>query len=65
MGAPPHGNQVPLQQQAPQGDQASFNPPAMMDGEIRSSFLSVVQAMTIQAQAMMDQANREVVPCVN
>ena len=37
----------------------------MMDGEIRSAFLSLDQDMTNQAQSITAQANREVGPYVN
>ena len=45
------------------------NPPPLADGDIRAAFLQMSQAITFQAQAdinqsqaMMSQANREVVP---
>ena len=44
--APPQGNQVPLQYQAP------VIPPPMTDGEIRSENLSLAQAMTTQDQTL-------------
>ena len=44
--APPQGNQVLLKDKAP------VIPPPMTDGEISSTFLSLAQVMTIQAQAM-------------
>ena len=50
--APPQGNQAPSQEQVPVGGQALINPPAMMDGEIRSTFLSLAQAITTQSQAL-------------
>ena len=49
---PPQGNNAPPQEQVPLDGQASINPPAMTDGEIRSAFLSLAQFMTTQAQAI-------------
>ena len=43
---PPQGNQAHPQEQVHLGDQASINLHAMMDGEIRSIFLCLAQAMT-------------------
>ena len=43
---PPESNQIPPQQQVPLSDQAPDNPLAMPDGDIRSSFLSLSQAIT-------------------
>ena len=58
---PPQGNQAPLQEnQVPLQDQAPVIPPFMTNGEIRSTFLILDQAMTTQAQVMTAQANREV-----
>ena len=55
----------------PPQNQAPVIPPPMTDGDIRSIFVTLDQAMTTQAQAvvtqsqaMMSQANKEVGPCV-
>ena len=36
-----------------------------MDGEIRATLIQLAQSTTVQAQAMMAQANRKVVPQVH
>ena len=53
------------------GDQVPVVPPLMIDGEIRSAFLNLAQAMisqtnvvTSQAQPMMTQVNQEFGPRV-
>ena len=61
--ATPQDNQVPAQVQASANDQVSINPAAMSDGEVRSALLS--QDITTQTQAIMEQANIEVVPLEN
>ncbi|XP_069147184.1 uncharacterized protein [Solanum lycopersicum] len=70
-GVPSQGNQVPPLEEVSNDDQAPINPP-LMDGEIRSAFLQMAQAITTQAQdvttqaqSMTSQANREVVPRAN
>ena len=54
--APPQENQAPPQEQVPLGDQAPVVPPSMMDGEIRSDFVTLDQAMTTQALAVATKA---------
>ena len=46
-------------------EQVAVNPPAMTDGEVRAPLLEMSQAITTQAQAIMAQANMEVVPQEN
>ena len=58
VGVPPQDNQAPPQEQAHLGnqvplhskkilyDQALVNPPAMTDGDIRTSFINFAQTMT-------------------
>ena len=36
-----------------------------MDGDIRSTLIQLGQPVTAQAQAMMAQDNRDIVPCPN
>ena len=62
-GVPLHGNQdspqvnqPPPEEHAPQGDQVLVIPPAMTDGEIRSTFIILSQVMTTQAQVISIQA---------
>ena len=71
-GAPPRGYQVPPLQEDANDVQAPVNPPPLTDGEIRASFLQIVEAITTQAQyvttqaqAMTAQFDREVVPRAN
>ena len=62
-GAPPCDEKVaPLEEDANM-EQAPVNPPPLMDGDIRDSLIQLAQLATVKAQAMMAQANREVVPC--
>ncbi|TMW96361.1 hypothetical protein EJD97_007489 [Solanum chilense] len=70
--APPQENQAPPQEQVPLGDQAPVIPQSMMDGDIRSTFVTLDQAMTTQAldiatqaQIMTAKSNWEVRPRVN
>ena len=65
-------NEVPQLEEVAMGDQVPFAPPPMADGDIREAFIRMshvitthVKAFTTEAQAMMDQANREVVPQEN
>ncbi|WMV58498.1 hypothetical protein MTR67_051883 [Solanum verrucosum] len=59
-------NQEVLQgNQATQVNQAPVDHTAMTDVEIRSTFLTLTQAMTVQAQAMTTQDIRDVGPRVN
>lgn len=68
----PQGDQIPPQDnEVPPQDQAPTIPQPMMDGEIRSAFVTFSQAMTtqaqavsIQAQAMVTETNRNVGPRV-
>ena len=65
---PPQNQKVPPHKQVPMGDEVSVYPtPPMTDEEIRSAFLILAQAMTLQdkyityqVQAMKDQVNHEV-----
>ena len=64
-----HVNQVPPLEEVVIGDHVLLVLPMMKDGEIRSNFLNLAQAMILQAnavtsqiQAMTAQANREVGP---
>ena len=50
---PPQDNQAPLQEKAPTDDQDPFNPSVMNDGEIRMSLLNLEQAITTQAQVVL------------
>ncbi|XP_015068718.1 uncharacterized protein LOC107013284 [Solanum pennellii] len=61
-GDTPQGNRVPPQVQTLANEQLLGNPPAMTDGEVRAVLFQMVQAITTQTQAIMAQANREVVP---
>ena len=61
-GAPLRGEQVPTLEEHDNVDQAPVNPPPLMDEDIRAPLIRLDQAATIQAQAMIAQANREVVP---
>lgn len=54
-GVPPQNNQAPPQEQAPQGDQALVNPPAMSDGEIRLNFINLDKSMSTQDQDIATQ----------
>ena len=71
--APAQDNQVPPLEQVPMRDQVPVAPPPpLTNGDIRSSFVNLAQAMTSQDnatksqfQAMTTQVNREVVPRVN
>ncbi|TMX01889.1 hypothetical protein EJD97_023227 [Solanum chilense] len=60
--APPHGDQVPPVEEEAYMEQASVNPPLLMDGDIRDDRRKLDQACTYHAQAMTDQANREIIP---
>ena len=51
-GVPPQDNQDPPQYHAPQGYQDSINLPAMTDGEIRFTFINLVQSMTTQDEGV-------------
>ena len=44
--------------------QASINPLAITDGEIRTYFINLAQSMTTQPQALVVQENHEVAPHV-
>ena len=68
-GVPPHGDQVPFIEKDINVDQAPVNPSPLIDDIIRANLFKMAQAITtqaqsatIQAQAMMAKANREVVP---
>uniref|UniRef100_M1D9Z7 Gag-pol polyprotein n=1 Tax=Solanum tuberosum TaxID=4113 RepID=M1D9Z7_SOLTU len=54
-----------VNEEAPQANQATINPSAMSDVEVRSAFQMLAQALTTQAQAVTAQANRDVVTHVN
>lgn len=67
--APPQGNQVRPLEQVPMSDHVPVVCQPIKDGEIRSSFLNFVEAMTSKAndltsqvQAMKTYVNREVGP---
>ena len=71
-GAAPHGDEVPTLEEGENADQAPVNPPPVMDENIRVVVLQLdkdittqTQAATAHAQAMMAQANRQVVPLPN
>ncbi|TMX04848.1 hypothetical protein EJD97_004367 [Solanum chilense] len=59
-GVPPQRNHGPPQEQALLGDQDLVIPPYMMDGEIRTFFINLDQAMNTQAQSMAAQENWKV-----
>ena len=62
-----HDNQVPPLEKVVMGDQVLVVPPLMTDGEIRSSFLTLDQAMTYQANvvtSMTAEVNIEIGPRV-
>ena len=61
-GATPQGNQVLAQWKDAANDQVLVNPMAMTDGKVTAALLEMALAFTTQAQAIMDQANNEVVP---
>ena len=61
-GAPPSGEQVPPVKEDANVDPTTINPPTLKDGYIRASPIQFVQAATVQAQAVMDKANLELVP---
>ena len=70
-GVPPRGDQVPPLEEDANDDQAPVDP-HLTYGAIRAAFLQMAQAITTQAQvttmeaqSMMTQANREVVPRAN
>ena len=71
-GVPTCGDQVPPLEEEVNDDQASVDPPFLMDGDIRDTFLQMVQATTTktkasttQTRAMLVKANREVIPREN
>ena len=62
MGAPPRGEQVPLLEEDANMEQAFVYPPLLTDEYIKAALIQLAQADTVQAQAMMVKANRELVP---
>ena len=43
-------------------EQAPVQPPPLTDGDIRASLIQLAKVSSVQAKAMMAQANRELVP---
>ncbi|XP_069155655.1 uncharacterized protein [Solanum lycopersicum] len=64
-GAPPRGDQVPSLEEEANVEQASVNPPPLMDVDIRASLILLAQAVITQSLDMTDQNNREVIPHPN
>ncbi|TMX04217.1 hypothetical protein EJD97_010646 [Solanum chilense] len=71
-GDPPRGNEVPPLEDNVYDDQTPINPPTLTYGDIWADFLQMSQAITtpahavtILAQAITTEANREVVPRAN
>ena len=64
-GASPRGDQVPPLEEDSNDEQVPVNPPPLTDVDIRAVLIHLAQVITTQAQAMMAQANREVVPYPN
>ena len=64
-GATPQGNRNTPQVQVVANDQVPVIPSAMPDGEVRATLFQMAQAITTEDQAIMDQANRKVVPGEN
>ena len=55
-GVSPSGNRVPPLEKVANDYQASANPPAMTDGDIRDAFLQISQAIITQAQVVTTKA---------
>lgn len=71
-GVASQGNQAPPQEKVALGVKATINPSVMMDEEIRVTFLNMTQVIntqaqvvTIEAQTMISQVDREVAPLVH
>ena len=61
MGAPPHCEKVPLLKEDANVNQASVNPPPLTIGDISLSSFNWIKAPLFQAQAMIAQANWELI----
>ncbi|TMX05474.1 hypothetical protein EJD97_018752 [Solanum chilense] len=62
VGSPPHCEKVPPLKEDANVDQASVNPPPLTIGDIRAILIQFAQGATLQAQAIMAQANWELIP---
>lgn len=65
MGASPQGNQNSLQVQAAPNDHVTVNPSAIRYGEVREDLFKMSEAITTQAQPILNKAYWEVFPKEN